>query len=159
MPDPVWLVKLSPLITAELEATHVNEDAIDAENVRPTASPLQMVSAEAEVIDGTALLVKTTSSKTTQGPSVTVQRSVADVPAGMPVTADDGEEGTATLAEPEITVHNPVPGEGEFPASVNEPLPHCTWSTPAFAETVDGVIEITAAPSGPQHPLADLALK
>jgi hypothetical protein len=120
-----WLDVLSPFTVEDVPATQTKLDDTLAVKDKPTSSPLQIVSAEADVIAGTALLVNITSSNTEHGPSVTVHLRVADVPAGTPVTEDEGEEGVVTEADPEITVHSPVPGEGVFPANVNEPLPHC----------------------------------
>lgn len=93
-------------------------------NVNPTASPLQIVKDEADDITGTALFVKTTSSKTEQGPSVTVHLNVAEDPEGTAVTVEVGEVGLVMVAVPEIIVQSPVPGDGVFPVRVNDPLPH-----------------------------------
>jgi hypothetical protein len=84
-----------------------------------------MVSDDAELITGVELFVKTNSSETTQGPSVTVQSNVAEVPAGTPVTADVGDDVVVIDAEPATTVQRPLPEVGVLPAKVNDPLPHC----------------------------------
>jgi len=157
--DVDWLDVLSPFTVEEVPATQTKLDDTLAVKAKPTASPLQMVSADAELITGVALFVKTTSSETTQGPSVTVQLSVTEVPAGTPVTAVVGEDGVAIDAEPATTVQSPLPEDGVLPANVNDPLPHCAWSVPALAVTVGGVIVMVAEPSGPQQPAADCARK
>ena len=121
----VWLEVLSPLTCEAEPATHTKLEGTLDVNARPTAVPEQIVSDDAEVIEGTALLVRTTSSKTEQGPSDTVHLNVAEVPAGTPETAEVGDDVIATVAVPEITVHAPTPGEGAFADRVNDPLPHC----------------------------------
>ena len=157
--DVDWLDVLSPFTVEEVPATQTKLDDTLAVKAKPTASPLQMVSDDADVIAGAALLVKTTSSNTTQGPSVTVQSNVAEVPAGTPVTADVGDDVVVIDAEPATTVQRPLPEVGVLPANVNDPLPHCAWSAPALAVTVGGVIVMVAEPSGPQQPAADCARK
>jgi hypothetical protein len=87
-------------------------------NANPTASPLQIVNEEADVIEGMALFVKTISSNTEHGPSVTVHRKVTEEPEGTAETVEVGDEGLVTVAEPEITDQSPVPGEGLLPARV-----------------------------------------
>ena len=64
---------------------------------------------------------------------VIVQRSVALVPGGTPVTPDVAEEVVVIVAVPLTTVQVPVPVAGTLPASVNAPLLHCVWSGPAAA--------------------------
>ena len=77
---------------------------------------------------GRLLLVKTTSSVDVQVPLVVVQRSVALVPAGMPVTVEVADDGVVIVAVPLISVHRPVPVEGVFAASVKLPLLQLAWS-------------------------------
>ena len=121
----VWLEVVSPLTCAAEPADHTKLEATLAVSAKPTASPLQIVSDEAELITGVALFVRTTSSETIHGPSVTVQRSVAEVPAGTPVTAVVGEDGVAIETDPATTVQSPLPEDGALPANVKAPLPHC----------------------------------
>ena len=79
-------------------------------------------------------MVSTTSSvEVGQLPLAIVQRNVALVPSGTPVTPEVAEDGVVMVAVPLTTVHVPVPVVGAFPASVNEPLLHCAWSGPAAA--------------------------
>ncbi len=88
----------------------------------------------ASAVVGCASLVNTTSSvETGQLPLAIVQRNVALVPSGTPVTPEVAEEGVVIVAVPLTTIHVPVPVVGTFPASVNEPLLHCAWSGPAAA--------------------------
>ena len=68
-------------------------------------------------------------------PFVIVQRNTAVVPAGTPVTVDVGEDGVVIVAVPLTSVHKPVPGEGLFPARVNDPVLHKVWFGPALATT------------------------
>ena len=83
---------------------------------------------------GCASLVSTTSSVDAgQLPLVIVQRKVALVPAGTPVTPELAEDAVVIVAVPLTTVQVPVPVVGTFPASVNAPLLHCVWSGPAAA--------------------------
>ena len=57
-------------------------------------------------------------------PFVTFHFKVAEVPAGIPVTVVEGEDGVVIVAMPLTTDHNPVPGLGSFAAIVKEPLLH-----------------------------------
>lgn len=68
--------------------------------------------------EGEAYTVITTLSVEEQVPFVILHRKVAVVPTTSPVTPDVGEEGVVMVAEPEITVHVPVPTAGVFPANV-----------------------------------------
>jgi hypothetical protein len=72
-----------------------------------------------------ASLVSTTSSVEVQVPLVIVHRSVADDPAGTPVTPEVAEEAVVIVAVPLTTLQAPVPEVAVLPASVNEPLLHC----------------------------------
>jgi hypothetical protein len=75
---------------------------------------------------GCASLVNTTSSVDTgQLPLAIVQRRVALVPSGTPVTPDVEEDAVVMFAVPLTNVHVPVPVVGTLPASVNAPLLHC----------------------------------
>ena len=82
-----------------------------------------------------ASLVSTTSSVELgqELPGSMVQRNVAEVPAGTPVTPEVGLVGVVILAVPEKTDQEPVPAVGTFPASVKEPLSQFVWSVPALA--------------------------
>jgi len=81
---------------------------------------------------GVALLVKITSSVLgVHVPLLTVQRNVALVPTGTPVTPLLAAVGAVIVAVPLTTLHTPVPTAGTFPAKVKMPLPHCSWSGPA----------------------------
>lgn len=82
---------------------------------------------------GRLLLVSITSSWDVQVPLVVVQRNVALVPAGIPVTLDVGDDAVVMVAVPLTTVQRPVPVVGTLPAIVNDPLLHWAWSAPAFA--------------------------
>ena len=85
------------------------------------AQPLRSVPAFAVV--GAALLVSTTSSAdAVQGALLMVQRRVALLPAGTPVTVEVGEEGVVIVAVPLTTLQLPVPTVAVLPANVNEPL-------------------------------------
>ena len=53
-------------------------------------------------------------------PLLIVQRRVAEVPAGTPVTVLVAEPGVVIAAVPVIRVHRPVPAPGVFPESVKE---------------------------------------
>ena len=82
---------------------------------------------------GRLLLVNTTSSVDVQVPLVVVQRSVALVPTGMPVTVEVAEDGVVIVAVPLTTLHTPVPTLALLPASVKAPLLQLTRSVPAAA--------------------------
>ena len=75
------------------------------------------VPAEA-VVNVAALLVNTTSSVLLHAPLVIVQRNVALVPTGTPVTPEVGEVFAVILAVPETTVHCPDPTVAVFPDKV-----------------------------------------
>ena len=66
-------------------------------------------------------------------PFVIVQVRVAELPAARPVTVDVADEGVVRVAEPEVTVHAPVPLVAVFPASVKLELLQLNWSAPALA--------------------------
>lgn len=53
-----------------------------------------------------------------------VQRSVALVPTGMPVTVEFADVLAAMNAVPDTKVHSPVPVKGEVAAIVKLPLLH-----------------------------------
>ena len=53
-----------------------------------------------------------------------VHVKVALVPAVIPVTPEVAEEGVVIEADPLVTVHNPVPVLGVFPAKVKEDVAH-----------------------------------
>lgn len=74
-------------------------------------------------------------------------------PRASPVTPDAGFVGVNTVAGPEITVHNPVPTAGVFPASVAAES-HTVWSSPAF-EVVGTPLRVmmTVSLEGGQLPL------
>ncbi|MDA3891468.1 MAG: hypothetical protein PF517_07350 [Salinivirgaceae bacterium] len=66
-----------------------------------------------------AVVVITTSSvEAVQGELEIVQRRVAVPGTDNPVTPDVGELGVVIVAEPDSTVHVPVPFVGELPAKV-----------------------------------------
>jgi len=83
-------------------------------------------SAPAAAVVGKASLVSTTVSEDVQVPLVVVQRSVALVPAGTPVTVELAEDGVVIVAVPLTSVQRPVPTLGALPVSVKEPLLHCS---------------------------------
>lgn len=79
-------------------------------------------------------MVKTTSSvEAVHGALLMVQRKVALVPAGTPVTVEVRDVGVVMVAVPLITVHKPEPMVGALPARVNDPLLQLDKSVPAFA--------------------------
>ena len=53
-----------------------------------------------------------------------VQVNVALLPAVIPVTPEEADEGDVMVAVPEVTVQRPVPVVGEFPAKVNALVLH-----------------------------------
>jgi hypothetical protein len=59
------------------------------------------------------LVIITVSDETGQEPFVTVHFNNT-VPTPIPVNAEAGLEGLESEATPEMIVHSPVPGEGEF---------------------------------------------
>ena len=61
-----------------------------------------------------------------------VQRSVALLPDGTPVTVDVRDDGVVIVAVPETKLHIPVPTVGALPDSVKLPLLQFDWSAPAF---------------------------
>ena len=71
-----------------------------------------------------ASFVSTTSSVDEQVPLVVVQRRVALVPAGTPVTLEVAEEDVVIVAVPLTTVQVPEPVVGTLPARVKVPLLH-----------------------------------
>lgn len=79
----------------------------------------------ASAVVACASFFNTTSSVEEHVPLVIVQRSVALVPAGTPVTPEVAEEGVVMVAVPLTTLHVPVPTLAVLPASVKEPLLHC----------------------------------
>ena len=83
---------------------------------------------------GLLLLVSNTSSLfEAHEPFDTVQRNVALVPTGTPVTVVLKELALLIVAVPDTTVHEPVPITGAVALSVNVPLLHCAMSEPATA--------------------------
>ncbi len=62
-----------------------------------------------------------------------VQRRVADVPTGTPVTPDVANVGVVIVAVPVTTVHRPVPVTAGVAANVKLPLLQLFWSAPADA--------------------------
>ena len=79
-------------------------------------------------------MVSTTSSKLSlQTPLLIVQRKVALLPSGTPVTPLLALAGVVIVAVPLVNVHTPVPLAGALPANVKAPLAHCSWSAPAAA--------------------------
>ena len=66
-------------------------------------------------------------------PLVMVQRKVALLPTGTPVTPLLALVGVVIVAVPDTNVHKPVPLAGTLPARVKLPLLHCSWSDPAAA--------------------------
>ena len=107
---------------------------------------------------GRLLLVNTTSSVDVQVPLVVVQRSVALVPAGTPVTPEVAEDGVVIVAVPLISVHRPVPVEGVFAASVKLPLLQLAWSAPAAAVVGNASLVRTTVSEEVQVPLVVVQL-
>ena len=90
--------------------------------------------APASAVLGRVLLVKITSSLLSgQLPFVIVQRKVALVPKGTPVTPLVAEPGVVTVAVPPTMLHAPLPTTAAFPARVKAGLLHCGMSVPALA--------------------------
>ena len=85
-----------------------------------------------------------------QTPLVIVHLSVVVLPVVTPVTVEVGEAGVVIVPGPLTTVHTPVPGAGEFPASVKFPLLQIAWSGPALA--VIGWDTLTVTVAVPEHP-------
>ena len=75
---------------------------------------------------GVALLVSTTSLNVVHEPLVIVQRKVALLPDGMPVTVVVADAVLVIVAVPDSTVQRPVPGPAAFAAIVKVPLLHCS---------------------------------
>ena len=98
-------------------------------------------------------MVNTTSSADVQVPLVVVQRSVALVPAGIPVTLEVRRPGVVIVAVPLTRVHVPVPVVTALPASVNVPLLHCAWSGPAAAVVGNASFVSTTSSVDEQVPL------
>ena len=84
---------------------------------------------------------------------VTVQRSVALVPAGIPVIVDEGEDGVVIVAVPLTTLQRPVPVVGVVPASVKDPLLHCSCPLPASAVVACASLVSTTSSVEEQVPL------
>ena len=76
---------------------------------------------------GWTSFVTITSSKALQVPFVTVQRTVALVPAATAVMVVVGELGVVIVAEPLINVHTPVPGLGALCVIVKVLVLHWVW--------------------------------
>ena len=95
--------------------------------------PHWAISVPASANVGAALLVRVTSSKlSAHTPLLIVQRKVALLPAGTPVTPLPADAGVVIVAVPLTTLHSPVPLAGTLPDNVKLPSLHCSWSTPAF---------------------------
>ena len=81
-----------------------------------------------------------------------VQRSVDDAPIVRLVTPEDGEDGEVTIAEPEITVHIPVPTDGVFAANVAVVVLQRVWLGPAIdADGNDCTVIVISSVFG-EHP-------
>ena len=79
-------------------------------------------------------MVKTTSSlELIHGEFDIFHLKVTDVPAATPLTVELKAVGVSIVADPETTVHKPVPIDGLFPDNVKVPLAHCSMSVPASA--------------------------
>jgi hypothetical protein len=104
-------------------------------------------SAPADAAVGNELLLMITSSKdAVQAPLLIVHRKVDEKPTDNPVIPEVAEAGVVITAEPELTVHKPVPIPATLPANVAEVTLHSVWSVPASA-TVGGVLIITTTVS------------
>ncbi len=92
------------------------------------------MSMPASAIGAGAVLVNTISSKVfPQIPLVIVQRTVALVPAAMPVTVVVGTNALVIVALPDCRLHIPAPTVGVLAAMVKIGLLHCSMSIPASA--------------------------
>lgn len=69
-----------------------------------------------------AWLVKMTSEVETQPPLAMLQRSVADVPTGTPVTVVVRDDAVVIVAVPDTNDHEPVPALGALAAMVKDPV-------------------------------------
>jgi hypothetical protein len=80
----------------------------------------------ASAVVGAAVLLITTSSKVDPQttPLLIVQRNVAVVPAGTPVTVVVALAGVVIVPVPDCNVHNPVPGAAAFAAIVKFAVLH-----------------------------------
>ena len=111
-------------------------------------------SAPAAAVVGNASLVRTTVSEEEQVPLVVVQRSVALVPTGMPVTVEFADDGVVIVAVPLTRLQRPVPTLGALPASVKDPLLHCSWPLPASAAVgCASLVSTTSSVDAGQLPL------
>src|SRR5690606_31394941 len=77
---------------------------------------------------------------------MTVQRRSTLVPGATPVTVVVGKEGLVMIAEPDSSVHKPVPGDALLADRVHIELLHKSWSSPAFATTgLIRLVKVTAS--------------
>ena len=92
------------------------------------------MSTPALAIGGVALFINVTVEFVLgQLPLLMAHCKVTLVPATTPVTVLLYKVGAVMVATPLVIVHNPVPGAGLFPASVNTLLLHWLCGTPATA--------------------------
>jgi hypothetical protein len=83
-----------------------------------------------------------------------VHRNVEAAPIVNPVIPEVGDVGVVMDAEPEITDHEPVPTDGEFPANVVVVVLHRFWFVPASATVGDSSTEtVTSLVEGVHAPL------
>jgi hypothetical protein len=82
---------------------------------------------------GGLMLVSTTSLNVEHDPLLIVQRSVALLPAAIPVTVVVGDAVLVIVAVPDCKVHSPVPGPAAFAAIVKVEVLHCSSAGPASA--------------------------
>jgi hypothetical protein len=104
------------------------------------------------------LLVKTTSSvDAVHGALLMVQRKVALVPAGTPVTVEVRDDGVVMVAVPLITLHKPEPMVGALAERVNDPTLQLDKSAPAFAVVGDWTM-VTACEAVAVQPSAEVTV-
>jgi hypothetical protein len=114
------------------------------------------MSGPAEAVVGSwSTCILTVSVEAVQVPLLMVHTSEEEAPAVKEVTAEVLEAAVETSADPEGTVHKPVPMAGLFAASVVEVTLQSTESAPAFAVVGTASIRITMSSEEAGHaPLA-----
>ncbi len=108
-------------------------------------------SAPASTMGCWSFVITTSSKDSVQDPLAMVHLSVAELPAGSPLTPLVGSLAlTMVSAGPAVCVHVPVPTAGELAAMVKSGVPHCGMSGPASA-FVGSSKKLTVISSNPEH--------